>query len=162
MKKARFITIALALLLFLGCSTSRKLVEQEKTRDSVRTEIRYERIVTIDTCYVEIPAQSEKTITDERLSFLENDYAWSEASIDTLGLLHHSLATKPQKKPVPVQAVTEKKDSVIYKERYKYIEKPIKVPAELNWTQQAQIYGFRVMVALLALAIVVWKRKAIF
>ena len=160
MRQAAYIIAAL--LLLTGCAATKKVpAEVTDKKDSTRTEIRYERIVEWDTCYIEIERQAEKNVTKEKHSHLENDYASSDASIDSLGLLHHSLETKPQKKPVPVPATTERRDSIIYKEQVVYKEKPVYVERDLTWTQQAQIYGFRLLIALAALGIIINKRKTL-
>lgn len=151
----------LTILLLTGCAAGRKAGQQSASRDSTRVEVRIEKITKTDTVYIDIPKIIEKNVTKEDHSFLENEYAKSEASIDSTGMLHHSLETKAQKKPVPVQTESERRDSIIYKDREVKVEKPIYIEKELTWVQQAQIYGFRVMVAIAALWALIKYRKKI-
>lgn len=150
-----------AILLLTGCAAGRKAGQQTASKDSTRVEVRIEKVIKTDTVYIDIPKIVEKNVTKEDHSFLENEYAKSEASIDSTGMLHHSLETKPQKKPVPVQTESERRDSVIYKNRDVLVEKPVFIEKELSWVQQAQIYGFRVMVAIAALWALIKYRKKI-
>ena len=93
---------------------------------------------------------------------MENDYAKSTATILPNGLLYHDLETKPQPVPVPVKNTSEERDSVMVRE----VEIPVPYPVEvevnrLTWFQQAQIYGCRILVALLALGLIIRNRKGI-
>ena len=104
------------MIAFGGCSSSKKAISIEK-RDSVQTEIRYEKVFIKDTAYIEIPAQISERIIKDSVSFLENDYALSNARLNSDGTLFHDLRTKPQNKPVVVDTKIERRDSIIYKDR---------------------------------------------
>lgn len=96
-------------LLFFVCSCSPRIYPTEKT-DSVRVEIR-ERLIR-DTALLEIPVLVEKQITRDTASHLENAYAESDAVVDSLGYLHHSLSSRPQIIRIPV-AVTVHDTTVV-------------------------------------------------
>ena len=96
-------TLCLFLLsLFIATACSPRTLPPAVQRDSVRVEYR-ERIDT-QIVEIEIPREVERVIVRDSSSRLENDFAVSEASIDSAGYLHHALETKPRKieKPVPV------------------------------------------------------------
>lgn len=151
-------SIIFAAVLAVSCGTPRKALETETT-DSVRVEVRTERIETIDTVFVEIPRQSEKVAVKDTSSHLENDFAVSDASIDALGYLHHSLKTKPRGRlPVPSKNTKERRDSIVYRNKYVYIEKPVYVEAELNAWQRFRLRGFWVITAM-AGGYVVWRNR---
>lgn len=140
-------TIITLLLLcaLVSCGTQRKVVQQEVQK--TRTETRYERILVHDTSYIEIPVQTaEKTVKDST-SHLENDYAVSDASITSDGLLYHSLRTKAQKKAVPVDKQIERKDSLVYVD--KQVNVPVPVEKELTKWQSFKIDYFGWLVAVL-------------
>lgn len=84
------------LLPFVSCSPK---VYPTETKDSVRVEIR-DRVIH-DSVYFEVERQVEKIVTRDTVSLLENDWARSEASVDSAGLLHHSLESIPRKVYVP-------------------------------------------------------------
>lgn len=90
-------------------------------------------------------------------SHLENDLAVSDASIDSLGFLHHSLKTKQRGRlPVPSKNTKERRDSIVYRDKCVYIEKPVYVEAELNAWQRFRLRGFWILAAAVA-AIGFWK-----
>lgn len=140
MRKIIYICICISILIaFGGCSSSKKAISIEK-RDSVRTEIRYEKVFIKDTAYIEIPSQISERIIKDSVSFLENDYALSNARLNSDGTLFHDLRTKPQNKPVVVDTKIERRDSIIYKDRE--IEVPIPVERELGWWEKTSIRFF--------------------
>ena len=104
--------------------------------------------------YVELPKQSEKVAVKDTSSHLENDLAVSDASIDELGFLHHSLKTKPRGRlPVPSKKTKERRDSIVYRDKYVYIEKPVYVEAELNAWQKFRLKSWWWLAGLLALVL---------
>lgn len=156
------LTIAFLALLVCSCATTKRTPTVVTTRDSVRTEIKYKLIERIDTVLVTLPPQSVERMTADTTSTLETDYAKSTATILPNGLLFHNLETKQSPVPVPTKKTEESRDSVAYVEK----EIPVPYPVEtevnrLTWFQQAQIYGCRVLVALLAVLALVRYRRGI-
>lgn len=137
------IFVALLICALLGsCCPCKNLVAGETTvmQDSTNTEVKTETIYVTDTLIVEIPEQKAERTTNDSTSHLENDYAISDASINPDGSLHHTLETKPQKKPVEFQKPIEKKDSIVY--RYKYRDKEVIKEKPLSrWEQMKVDYG---------------------
>lgn len=144
-----------AAFLAVSCGTQRKALDTE-TRDSTRVVVRTERIETIDTVYVELPKQSETVAVKDTSSRLENDVAVSDASVDALGFLHHSLKTKPRSIPVLSKNTKERRDSIVYRDKNVYVEKPVYVEAKLNAWQRFRLNGFWILAAIVA-AIGFWK-----
>lgn len=151
----RRVLIWAAAFLAVSCGTQRKALDTE-TRDSTRVVVRTELIETIDTVYVELPRQSETVAVKDTSSHLENDVAVSDASVDALGFLHHSLKTKPRSIPVPSKNTKERRDSIVYRDKNVYIEKPVYVEAKLNAWQRFRLRGFWILSAIVA-AIGFWK-----
>ena len=157
MKRAILIPILLTLLMTIGCSSKKSIVTEK--RDSVRTEIRYEQIFLKDTAYIEIPAQTSERIIKDSVSFLENEYALSNARINADGSLYHDLSTKPQKKPVVVDKKVERRDSIIFKNRE--VEVPIPIERELGWWEKTSIRFFPWSLAALFISMIYLFRKPI-
>lgn len=157
MKKLMLIPILLSILMTIGCSSKKAIVTEK--RDSVRTEIRYEKVFIKDTAYIEIPAQISERIIKDSVSFLENDYALSNARLNSDGTLFHDLRTKPQNKPVVVDTKIERRDSIIYKDRE--IEVPIPVERELGWWEKTSIRFFPLSLSALFLICLYLFRKPI-
>lgn len=146
MKKCFFL-LPLSLLLF-GCATH-KAVPEKVYIDSVRTEVRTVTEFVTDTVYFEVPAQTAERTVRDSLSSLENDYAVSTARLMPDGTLHHTLATKRQRKAVEFQKPVERRDSIVYRDRIKTETKVKTVERELTWWQKTRIYGFYVLLGLL-------------
>ena len=149
--------ILLAVLLLASCGTARQTLSTE-TRDSTRVDVRTEYVERIDTVYVDIPRQVEKLVTRDTVSHLENDYAVSDASVDSSGFLHHSLATKRQSLPVPVKSTAERKDSIIFRDKEVYVDKPVYVERQMTAWQQIRLKSWWLLLGLITFAY----RKEIF
>ncbi len=137
----------ISLLLFVACGQTAQVTSSKNTD----TEVRIERMVEYDTVFVSIPEISEKTMTADTASFLENQFSKSSAVISS-GVLSHSLQTKPVKLPVEVKTETVYKDSLVYVDRIiredVYIEKPL-----TGWqSAKMKIGGYSI--ALIAILIV--------
>lgn len=155
--------IILALLLIVSsCATQHKAIVPPIVSDSVRVEMRYKTIESIDTVFVTLPPQTMERVIPDTTSTLENDYAKSTASILPNGLLSHRLETKQQPVPVPVKNKSEQRDGVVIREVETSVPYPVEVEVNhLTRFQQVQIYGFRVLVAIAALGLIIRYRKGI-
>lgn len=151
--KHLFIILLLAAFSFAltDCGTAQKVIQQETQSKSVETK--YERIYIRDTVMLEIPHQISSVVTLDTISTLENDYAISKASVDTLGRLHHLLETKQQEKPMPVDKEIQRKDSIVYVD--KKVEAPVMVEKDLTAWQEFRLKWFNALVAVL-LALLIW------
>ncbi|MEZ3440212.1 hypothetical protein [Alistipes sp.] len=147
MKRIALILTAAATVaaMLAGCCPCRHLTTG--THDSVRIEtvVRTERI--IDTAFIEVPVEVVRQTVRDTTSHLETSFAASDARIDPDGSLFHSLANKPQKRPVSVETKVVYRDSVVYRDRE--TENVIEVPRPLTWWQQTQIRGFWALLAIL-------------
>lgn len=157
----RFFLIIIALIGLTCCSPCKHLMteEQQASADSVRIEYRERIILVPDTVIVTIPAQTAERTTLDSISHLENDFAESDARINSDGSLFHSLNSKPQEMEVPTHKEVAQRDSIIYRDRWlqKTIKKTVTVEKELSWWQKTQIYGFWIVLLLVG----VFHRKKI-
>lgn len=157
--KICFLTLITSFLL-CACSTQQKLPTptiQETTNRNV--DVKFEKVFVHDTTYIEIPAQTAERTTQDSTSVLENDYAISVACINEDGTLFHSLNTKPQKKPVPVDKEIERKDSIIYVD--KLIKEPVLVEKELGRWEKTCISWFPYLLVAMILTLIIILRKLI-
>lgn len=129
-----------------SCCPTRKLATS--TSDSVRVEVRTRTEYVRDTVIREIPVISETKTTRDTASHLENYYAQSDARINPDGTLFHSLATKPQKEPIPIDKPIERRDSIVYRD--KVVKETVQVERELSWWQKTQMKGFWVLLSVIA------------
>ena len=142
---------AILLLGLTSCGICRPKPPQVIVRDSVRIEYRDREVH--DTAYFSVPVEVEKIVTKDTVSHLENSLAKSDASV-VGGMLHHSLATKPQKIPVPV---------VVHVTDTLYIEKhdetqivPVEVERAFTLWERFRLWAFWPLVLL---ALVGWRRE---
>lgn len=99
---------------------------------------------------MEVPIESERQTVRDTTSHLETSFSVSDARINPDGSLSHSLANKPQKRPVPTEKEVIYRDSIIYQDKKVKVEKIVPVERELTWWQQTQMRGFWVLLAVLA------------
>ena len=139
-----YITILL-LALCVSCGPARHATVTDSTRVEVREVTRYVK----DTLYLELPAISERTVTRDTSSRLENDYAVSEASVSG-GYLSHSLATKPARTPVETEVREVVRDSIVFRD--KPVEVPVEVEKPLSRWQRTLLTLGRTLLAMLCAA----------
>lgn len=149
----KWLMLLTSAICFAACCP--KVYPTMQKTDSVRVEYR-ERII-IDTAYIEIHREAERTVTRDTSSRLENTYALSEAAI-TDGLLYHSLETKPQTVKAPVKMVVR---DTIYVERQSESETIVEVRNELTKSQKRMIAGFW-MLLVAFIATLAWKIYRVF
>lgn len=139
-----YITI-LPLALCVSCGPARHASVSDSTRVEVREVTRYVK----DTMYLELPVITERIVTRDTSSRLENDYAVSEASVSG-GYLSHSLATKPARTPVETETREVVRDSIVFRDRL--IEVPVEVEKPLSRWQRTLLALGRTMLAMLCAA----------
>ena len=152
---AIFVFIAIAMLLFSSCRTSRQVVVVEG-KDSIRIEERIREIKITDTLFIAVPPQSAERTTADSTSHLENDYAVSDARIMADGSLYHSLETKARTDTLTGEVSVQAKDSIIY--RYKLNTKVVTIEKGLSDWQKIQIRGFWIFLILTSGYIIIRKR----
>lgn len=134
-------------LLLTACCPCRRLANS--TSDSVRVEtvIRTERMP--DTVIVQVPLERERQTVRDTTSHLETSFAVSDARIEPDGALFHSLANKPQRRPVPTEKEIVYRDSIVYRDRTN--TNVVEVESKLTWWQQTKMKGFWGLLAALVL-----------
>lgn len=142
--KYYYITI-LFIVLCVSCGPARHASVSDSTRVEVREVTRYIK----DTVYLELPVITERIVTQDTSSRLENDYAVSEASVSG-GYLSHSLATKPARTPVETEVREAVRDSIVFRD--KLVEVPVEVEKPLSRWQRTLIALGRTMLAMLCAA----------
>lgn len=113
----KWFILVLTAFLLSACGSLRKVeyIPVEGKRDSVYIE----RLI-VDTITIEIPGETISVVTQDS-SYLATEYSVSEAKIDSLGRLLHSLTNKDIK--------IEKE--IVYKEVEVEVEKEVPVPVKV-------------------------------
>lgn len=152
-----FITVPLMLVVAAGCGCHRHLPPATEHRDSVSVIYKDSTIYHIDTIYAVLPDQRESVVmpSSER-SHLENDVASSDAYVDSLGQLHHSLNSRPTPLPlavpVPTHTITTDLSASTSSTTTvtEYIDRPLS-----RW-QTFWIRTGKVLLAVMLLSVAVW------
>lgn len=148
----QYLYIALLAVMLSACCPCRHLMTS--TKDSVRVEIRERTEFIHDTVYRDFPLIMQSVSVRDTMSHLENRYATSDAVVHADGTLTHSLSTKPQKEPIPVETPIRYRDSIIYRD--KAVTDIVQVPRELTWWQKTKMRGFWILLAVCAIAFRRW------
>ena len=150
-KMGQMSLIALAIMaaiLLAGCR-SVKYVPGEQQNKSTKPHVKRGRESMKDPLSAKIPAQTAGRTTADTTSHLENDYAESYARINPDGTLYHSLMMKPQDLEVEYDKPIQRTDSTVNRKGTTTVVRTVEVERELTWIEQGQIYGFRILAALI-------------
>lgn len=153
MKRLWSILFILGVMTLSSCRATR-INTANVERDSVRVEVVERTHYITDTVEVVIPYYHEARETRDTISFLNNPFAISSASINN-GVLYHSLQTVPQIFRVEFKKPTVRRDSIVYRNFYRDVK--VEVEKELTWLQRLQIKAFWGMLcALIILILLRW------
>ena len=109
--------------LLIGCSTPKYLASS-----NIKIIAKDSLFVQTKLISVALPLESHSIVTPTKKSHLETSVATSDASIDSLGLLHHTLVNKKDSISTKIQYV----DKIVYRDSVEVrevpVEKPVPVP----------------------------------
>ena len=126
--------LILILAAVTACCPCRHLTTS--TADSVRVE------TIVRTEYI-----PDTVLVEDTTSHLETSFAVSDARINADGSLSHSLANKPQKRPIPTEKEVIYRDSIVYRDRVN--TEIVEVERKLTWWQQTKMKGFWVLLVVI-------------
>lgn len=121
------VCIVVLALLTGGCKVRERIVEVRS--DSIAERV--VRVVEIDTITAYLPRESFAVVRMDS-SYLATRYAESEATIDSLGYLHHSLKNLP----TPIKVVTLNRTDTIVRDVVKVDSREVVKQAPLHWWQR--------------------------
>ena len=85
-----------------------------------------------------IPLESHTIVTPTKKSHLETSLAESDAEIDSLGLLHHTLTNKKDSIKTKIQYV----DKIVYRDSVEVREVPVEVPVPVRYIPKFYKFTF--------------------
>ena len=87
---------------------------------------------------VALPLESHTIVTPTKKSHLETSVATSDASIDSLGLLHHTLTNKKDSISTKIQYI----DKIVYRDSVEEKEVPVEVPVPVRYIPKFYKFTF--------------------
>ena len=101
-----------------GCSTPKYLPSS-----NIKIVSKDSLIIRTELASVAIPLESHTIVTPTKKSHLETSVATSDAEIDSLGLLHHTLVNKKDSLKSKIQYI----DKIVYRDSIEVREVPVEV-----------------------------------
>lgn len=118
--------------LLIGCSTPKLL-----PTSNIKIVSKDSLVVRTELVSVAIPLESHSIITPKK-SHLETSVATSDAEIDSLGLLHHTLANKKDSIKTKIQYV----DRISYRDSVEVREVPVEVKVPVRYIPKFYQFTF--------------------
>ena len=118
--------------LLIGCSTP-KLIPASNQRIISKDSL----VIHTELISVALPLESHSIITKSK-SHLETSVATSDASIDSLGMLHHTLTNKKDSLKREIQYI----DKIVYRDSIEVKEVPVEVKVPVRYVPKFYQFTF--------------------
>lgn len=118
--------------LLTGCSTPKYLPSS-----NIKIVSKDSLVIHTELVSVAIPNESHSIITKSK-SHLETSVAESDAEIDSLGLLHHTLTNKKDSISTKIQYI----DKIVYRDSVEVREVPVEVPVPVRYIPKFYKFTF--------------------
>ena len=128
--KIFLITVILA---FYGCSTPKYLPSS-----NIKIVSKDSLIVHTELVSVALPLESHTIVTPTKKSHLETSVAESDAEIDSMGMLHHTLFNKKDSLKSKIQYV----DRIVYRDSVEVREVPVEVEVKVPYIPKFYKFTF--------------------
>lgn len=130
--------------LLIGCSTPRLI-----PTSNIKIVSKDSLVIHTDLVSVALPLESHSIITKKK-SHLETSLAESDAEIDSLGLLHHTLVNKKDSLRSKIQYV----DRIVYRDSIEIKEVPVEVKVPVRYIPKFYQFTFAFFVIFVLFIIV--------
>lgn len=130
-----FLTIVILAFcgLISGCSSQKYLI-----KPSIRIIAKDSLFVQTKLISVALPLESHTIVTPTKKSHLETSVAESDAEIDSLGMLHHTLVNKKDSIKTKIQYV----DKIVYRDSIETKEVPVEVEKPVRYIPKFYQFTF--------------------
>ena len=119
--------------LISGCSSPRYI-----PASNIKIVSKDSLIVHTELVSAAIPLESHTIVTPTKKSHLETSVATSDASIDSLGMLHHTLANKKDSIKTKIQYI----DKIVYRDSIDVREVPVEVEKPVPYVPKFYQFTF--------------------
>lgn len=127
------IFLIIVVLAFYGCSLPRYL-----PTSNIKIIAKDSLVINTKLISVAIPLESHTIVTPTKKSHLETSVATSDASIDSLGMLHHTLVNKKDSLKSKIQYV----DKIVYRDSVEVREVPFEVEKKVPYIPKFYQFTF--------------------
>ena len=127
------ILLTCLILAFYGCSTPKYLPSS-----NIKIVSKDSLVVHTELVSVALPLESHTIVTPTKKSHLETSVAESDASIDSLGMLHHTLTNKKDSIKTKIQYV----DRISYRDSIETKEVPVEVKVPVPYVPKFYKFTF--------------------
>lgn len=138
-----------------GCGAPRHLPARTAERDSVSVTYKDSTVIRYIDIEVPLPVERSYAVVPDS-SHLETSVAVSDASIDSLGRLHHDLKNKPVKLPAKVPAKEEFHEHTLAERTVETTTVTSYIEKELTPWQAFRLKAFWWMAGLIAVSVAAW------
>lgn len=148
---SNYIKIFLVVIIcgFYGCSTQKYL-----PASNIKIVSKDSLVIHTELVSIAIPNESHSIITKSK-SHLETSVAESDAEIDSLGLLHHTLVNKKDSIKTKIQYV----DKIVYRDSIEIKEVPVEVKVPVRYIPKFHQFTFAFFVIFVLFILVKAIRK---
>ena len=119
--------------LLIGCSTPKYLASS-----NIKIIAKDSLVINTKLVSVAIPIENHNIVTPTKKSHLETSVATSDASIDSLGLLHHTLVNKKDSISTKIQYI----DKIVYRDSVEVKEVPVEVEKPVPYVPKFHQFTF--------------------
>ena len=119
--------------LISGCSSPRYIPSS-----NIKIVSKDSLVVHTELVGVAIPIENHSIVTPTKKSHLETSVATSDASIDSLGLLHHTLTNKKDSISTKIQYI----DKIVYRDSIEVKEVPVEVKVPVRYIPKFHQFTF--------------------
>ena len=127
------ILLTCLVLAFYGCSSQKYI-----PTSNIRIVSKDSLVINTKLISVALPLESHTIVTPTKKSHLETSVAESDASIDSLGMLHHTLTNKKDSIKTKIQYV----DKIVYRDSIETKEVPVEVPIPVRYIPKFYKFTF--------------------
>lgn len=125
--------LIIVILAFYGCSSPRYL-----PTSNIKIIAKDSLYINTELISVAIPLESHSIVAPTKKSHLETSVATSDASIDSLGLLHHTLVNKKDSIKTKIQYI----DKIVYRDSIEIREVPVEVEKPVPYVPKFYQFTF--------------------
>ena len=142
--------LIIVILAFYGCSSPRYI-----PASNIKIIAKDSLVIHTELVSIAIPNESHTIVTPTKKSHLETSVATSDAEIDSLGLLHHTLINKKDSLKREIKYI----DKIVYRDSIQIQEVPVEVKVPVRYVPKFYQFTFAFFVIFVLFIVIKVIRK---